>query len=567
MPKRRFEIAGVSAVLKWLWPYLRGHELSILLLVPLAGFMAVSAGLYGYGTKYLVDALTEHRSTTELWIGIGILGAHRVFARLSATLYGFQEQKVLNQFAIRLQSRVFEKLLVLPTDVLYRSGAGVAIQQVLGESRTVQSGLASLSGLIQVVVQIAGVLAVAFSISAFYPVVILFFIMIPRFLLARPMSAIKERARASSDLSAELNQVLIESVRSMRMIRVLRAEGIVRDRFVGKLEELWSLSRGLMYTQSGLNFIRLFATLTGFVIVLAYFGMDVLAGRQTAGSLVAFIAIINQISSLGLDLVNQHFFLYRTENACQRISELLEAAPSVSDSGTRRLDGAIREVEFADVRFSYPGSSAAVLKGVNLKLRSGEIVLLSGESGIGKSTLINLLIRIADPAQGAVKINGVDVREYTLSSLREHISFVGQEFGLFGGTIAENIRMAKPGATLEEVRRAALLAGADEFISRTSHGYDTQLGEDAGVLSQGQKQRIAIARAFLKDAPVLLLDEPTSALDPKSADTVRRSLEALMENRITFVVTHRADEFSAHVRVVRLQDGVIAPEAVTRVSC
>lgn len=245
--------------------------------------------------------------------------------------------------------------------------------------------------------------------------------------------------------------------------------------------------------------------------------------------------------------------------AAERISEILDTPAPVNvgiSSPTGFSDGLT--LELSDVGYTYPGNDRPALSDLSLTLPAGTRTAVVGRSGAGKSTLVNLLMRFVDPAEGGIRVNGVEIQALPVEEWRTHAALVPQRPHLFHGSVLENIRLARPAASREEVEWAAELAGAAEFIRRLPGGYETWIGERGARLSGGEAQRVAIARAFLKDAPVLILDEPTSSLDPESERLVRLALERLSEGRTTLIVAHRLNTVYNADRIVVLQDGRLA---------
>ena len=248
--------------------------------------------------------------------------------------------------------------------------------------------------------------------------------------------------------------------------------------------------------------------------------------------------------------------------AAERIAEVLNTpAPVASEREERRELGRLPggpEIEFSGVSYAYPGREQAALSGLTLTLPAGSRTALVGRSGSGKSTLVDLLVRFMDPDDGVILANGVGISGLPAEAWRENVALVPQRPHLFHGTVMENLLLARPGASREEVERAAELAGADAFIRRLPEGYETRLGERGARLSGGEAQRLAIARAFLKDAPVLVMDEPTSALDPESEEEIRRAIRRLSEGRTTLIVAHRMGTIRGADRIAVLEDGGLA---------
>ncbi len=294
------------------------------------------------------------------------------------------------------------------------------------------------------------------------------------------------------------------------------------------------------------------------LIVIGLGTWELQQGRLTLGGLMVFLTYLAMLYSpvKGASRLTSSF--YAATAAAERIIEVLDERPAVVD---RRhavsLGRAHGHVEFRDVTFAYGESPRAALADVSFVVEPGETLALVGRSGAGKSTLAKLLLRFYDPAQGSIRLDGVDLRDLRLESLRENIALVLQETLVFDGTIGDNIAYGKPEATPRDVELAAVRADADEFISHLPDGYDTRIGQRGRSLSGGQRQRIAIARAMIREAPLLILDEPTSGLDAESAQKILGPLRRLMSGRTTIVITHNLLTVHEADRIVVLDDGRI----------
>jgi subfamily B ATP-binding cassette protein MsbA len=265
----------------------------------------------------------------------------------------------------------------------------------------------------------------------------------------------------------------------------------------------------------------------------------VLSGRLTPGALVVYVIYLGKMYKPIKDLSKTADTVSKATVAFERIGELLSIEHQVRDlPGARSAEKLNGHIAFDRVSFGYT-AGRPVLKEVSLMVQPGQRVALVGETGSGKSTLLALIARLYDVSDGSVRVDGHDVRGYTLASLREQVSFVLQDAVLFHSSIAENIAYGRPAATTEEIRRASQLAQAHEFIARLPRGYDTVVGERGDTLSGGQRQRIAIARAIIRDTPILLLDEPSAALDPESEELIFRGLSRLLHGRTSITIAHR----------------------------
>jgi len=295
----------------------------------------------------------------------------------------------------------------------------------------------------------------------------------------------------------------------------------------------------------------------GLTVVIWYGATRVLAGELTTGDVVLFFAYVTNLYNPMKALSRFSFTFDKASVAAERIGEVMLVRNDVADrEGARPLSHPKGSIEFRDVSFEYePGRP--VLLHLHLAIAPGEKVAFVGATGAGKSTLASLISRFYDPTFGEVRIDGQDIRDYTAQSLREHISLVLQDSLLFSGTIRENIAFGRPGASDEEIAAAAVTANADEFVQRLPDGYETLVAERGTTLSGGQKQRIAIARAILRDAPILILDEPTSNLDAASEQVVIDALERAAAGRTTLIIAHRLSTTRLADRIIVLDRGLI----------
>jgi subfamily B ATP-binding cassette protein MsbA len=301
-----------------------------------------------------------------------------------------------------------------------------------------------------------------------------------------------------------------------------------------------------------------FITSVAPILVVWYGAMQVVGAHLTVGELAAFYAYLGMFYQPLNRLADLNILLANSQSAIERIYEVFDTAPEVVDTpGSREITIERGTIEYSHVSFEYD-SSRKVLRDIDIFLPAGSIVALVGKSGAGKSTFIKLIPRFYDVTEGSLRIDGIDIREFRLTSLRSQISLVPQEPILFSGSIYENILMGGPDATEEEVVAAAASANALEFIERLPQGYRTEIGEGGAMLSGGQKQRIALARAFLKDAPILILDEATSSLDSESESLVQEALQRLMQSRTTLIIAHRFSTVQLATQIVVFDNGTIA---------
>ncbi|MBI4354024.1 MAG: ABC transporter ATP-binding protein [Candidatus Omnitrophica bacterium] len=300
-----------------------------------------------------------------------------------------------------------------------------------------------------------------------------------------------------------------------------------------------------------------FLTALGPILVLWFGAMEVWAGRLSVGTLMAFYAYLGMLYQPIQRLTELNLILTNSLAAMDRIFEVFDIYPEVQEHPEAKPLGRVTgDIAFEHVTFRYEGREP-VLEELTLDIPSGTTVALVGPSGAGKSTLMKLLVRFYDVTEGRITIDGTEIRDVTLKSLRQQIAIVPQDPILFSGTIAENLRYGNPDATDEVIRQAAKLAFADTFIEQMPQGYQTEVGERGVKLSGGQKQRLAIARAFLRDAPIIILDEPTSALDAESETLIKEALQRLLKGRTALIIAHRLSTIEHADRVIVIADGRI----------
>jgi subfamily B ATP-binding cassette protein MsbA len=374
---------------------------------------------------------------------------------------------------------------------------------------------------------------------------------------------IRDISRAAQDAQGEAVGVLQEAIAEVRVVQAFTREEYEAARFHDKL--LFTFNKTIERARIAATMFPIIGFL-GFmssIVVLWYGGHEVARGEMTAGMLVAFLLYMNMVAGPVGMLASQWTQVQQAFGAADRIFALLDTIPEIQDRpGAQALPPVRGEIRFEDVGFRYgaTGPEPMVLDGVTTTFQPGETTALVGPSGAGKTTLVNLVGRFYDPVSGRIVVDGHDLRDVTIRSLREQIAVVPQEPILFADTIRENIRYGRLEASDAEIDEAARSANATEFISRLPSGLATIVGERGVRLSVGQRQRVAIARALLRDAPILLLDEATSSLDNESEYLVQQALDRLMRGRTTIVIAHRLSTVERADRILVLDHGRIVEE-------
>ncbi len=353
----------------------------------------------------------------------------------------------------------------------------------------------------------------------------------------------------------DVSDILQETISGIRVVKSFGREDYEYERFEGHNYANFRANMKNSQLKAVLTPITEFLAGISFVIVLWYGGREVIAAKMSPGELIGFFTLLMIITNPLKGITRLSGTIQRALAAAERIFEIIDVQPTIiNKQKAKELTDVSGYVEFDNVNFSYNEEEVA-LTDINLKATPGEVVALVGSSGAGKSTLVNLVPRFYDPQQGSISLDGNDLRDIKIDSLRDKIGIVPQETVLFGGTIRDNILYGDLNAPDEEVVAAAKAANAHDFIMGFKKGYRTEIGERGAGLSGGQKQRIAIARAILKDPKILILDEATSALDTESEALVQEALDRLMKNRTTFVIAHRLSTIIDANKIVVMESG------------
>jgi len=366
---------------------------------------------------------------------------------------------------------------------------------------------------------------------------------------------VRHSVQAMQAHSADLTSLMHEAFTSNRIIKAYNLESGVLNQFKDTTRQYVSQVMRVVRSLEIPSQLTEWLGAIGVSLVFLYVAF-VARSQMTAGDFLQFVGSVFLMYQPVKALSRLHNQLEQARAASQRIFELLDLQSGVIDPPNPvPLRAAQADIEFTDVDFDY--GEKPVLRGVNLQVKAGQLVALVGSSGSGKTTLTNLLLRFYDPLRGSVRIGGTDLRQVALKELRNQVALVAQETILFNDTIRQNIALGRPGASDAEIKAAAKHAHAHEFILEKEHGYDTIIGEKGCALSGGQRQRIAIARAILRNAPILVLDEATSALDTESERAVQAALEELMQGRTTICIAHRLSTIQRADLIVVLDQGRI----------
>ncbi len=492
-----------------------------------------------------------------------LIGVAAVLATASALRYYFVVT-LGERVVADLRCDVFSHVTGLSPAFFDTARSGEIVSRLTADATQIKAAVGATAS-VALRNTIMGVGAVAMMVTTSPRLSLLVLIAIP--LIVLPLVAfgrkVRRRARHAQDVLADATAFAGEQIGAIRVLQAFTSEKGVARRFSAAVEAAFQAARGSIVARSLLTFVAIFTTAASVVAILWVGSHDVLSGTMTAGTLGQFL-LYAVLAAGALGALSEVWGeLAQAAGAAERMSELLAEKPAiVAPEAPVMLPSPARgSVAFRNVSFAYPSRpERSALHGLSFNIAPGETVAIVGPSGAGKSTIFSLLLRYYDPGEGAVQIDGVDIRQADPQSVRERIAIVPQDVTVFAASAAENIAFGRPGTTRKEIEAAARAALAHDFIMALENGYDTQVGERGITLSGGQRQRLAIARAVLRDAPILLLDEATSALDAESETLVQMALERLMHGRTTIVIAHRLATVLKADRILVMTDGRVIEE-------
>lgn len=526
-------------------------------------FLAISSGalmLYPQYIKVIIDEALKSKSASYLnraaLIALAVFLVQGITGSLRYYYFTLAGEKTVK----RLRAKLFSQIISQEMTFFDFSKTGELIGRLSADTSVLQNALSvNISMLIRNLVQVLGGIVLLFITSAKLTIFIIILIPPLGLIVAFFGKRIKSISRLTQDSLAVSSGVAEESISGVRTVKAFAQEEWEIGRYRDHLEKSFELSVKKIIEIAKFTGLVSILAFSAIVFIVWYGGHLVISGEMSIGTLTAYILYVITVAfSAGL-LGSLYTDFMSAFGAANRLFELLEKSTDVHlNTGGKIKTITQGEVSFKDVEFAYPARSDFwVLKKLNFNLRPRQTVAIVGSSGSGKSTIVQLLMRFYDLSLGSILIDGLDIKEYDLYALREHIGLVSQEPILISESIEDNIRYARPTASFEEVVAAAKQAYAHDFISTFPNQYKTLVGEKGVQLSGGQKQRVAIARAILKDPKILILDEATSALDSESEFLVQEALENLMKNKTTLIIAHRLSTVKKADRILVLDGGRI----------
>jgi ATP-binding cassette subfamily B protein len=553
-------VMQVREIFRRFWPYARPYRRWM----PVIVFFAALGSAIGAATiwmyKVLVDEVLVPGDFGLLWwVVLAYLGL-----TLAEGVVSFCDEYlsewVAGRFIVSLRTDLFRHLQGLSLSFFDRHSLGDMLARITDDVEEIEELMvsevaAALTYLFQFVFFVGALFYLEWRLALVSLFALPLFLLAARFFSRRIRGATREERRRIGSVSA----VAEESLSSAALVQAYNRQENEISRFHRENEGSFAAEMAATRLSALFSPLVNLIELAGVVVVIAAGTWELSQGRLTIGGLLVFLVYLRQLYTPIRGLSNLLNTLYEATAGAERVMEVFDQEPSVMDQeGAVALNPSRGRVEFDAVGFSYPGNKREALSDVSFEVGPGEVLALVGPSGSGKSTVAKLLLRFYDPDTGAVRLDGHDLRELTLRSLRDNVAVLLQETLVFNGTVRDNIACGKLGASEEEIVAAAKAADAHGFVEALPEGYDTVVGQKGRLLSDGQRQRVAIARAMIRNAPVLVLDEPTTGLDARSSENVMIPLQRLMAGRTTIVISHNLMTVRHATLILVLEDGRVA---------
>jgi len=525
--------------------------------IVLSAMLSGITGAIAWVVKPAVDEiLGNKRYGLMKFVAIGI-----VLLFVVKGLISFGQTYLMKSAGMKLvrdmRNRLYHHILDLPISYFSKESSGITVSRVMFD---VDSLSALISNVIRNFVVEVPTVIVLLGVALYrkWDLTLITLVLMPFIALSTRKfgKRIKKKKKEAQRKLSHITQRIGETIVGIRIIKVFNRASSMGEKFETESQRFYREGLRVVRAKEFTNLSIDAITGMGFALILLYGGLMVEKAVMTPGDFFSVLTAIYLIFGPVKKVGDAYTTLQETRASMERIDTLLEA--KYEERGIRVINGFRESLVFDHVSFSYPGNAQPVLSNITLSIKPGEVIAVVGRSGVGKSTLVDLIPRFHRVTGGKILLDGIDLNEVDIVSLRELIGIVSQDIILFNDTARENIAFGRPDASEEEIVHAARLAFADDFIRELTEGYETMIGERGLKLSGGQRQRVAIARAILKNPPILILDEATSSLDSVSEALVQKALETLMKERTTIVIAHRLSTIRNADRIVVLERGEIA---------
>ena len=542
-----------------LWPELRKFKSQLIWVVVLGILVSATNAVIPWLVQTFFDALSDKNASNALWIPLSfpliymVNGLCRYFHMTTMRFVG-------EQITMDVRQRLLDKYMSLSLSFhnTYRGGSGGLISRTLNDVAILQNGVGVLATVVRE--PLVAVFLMGYLLYTDWKLTIGIIVVTPIFLVVLKQTAksLRKYGHNNQNELEDLTSTLKESLDGVRVIQSFNLEGEMSSRFRREADTYLATRHRIISREELSSPINDVVAAILFSAICVYVAKSILGGELTLGQFTGYVAALGFFQKPVKNLQDSFVKLQQAIVVMERIMNLLHEQQWVRQvAQPRKFPDSFNEIQFSQVNFEYDGTDRPILRSVDLIVRRGEVVAFVGESGSGKSTLVNLLPRFFDPTGGEIKIDGVNINMFDLQSLRENVALVTQDVFLFRDSVENNVRAGHLKRDPAAVLDAAKAANANDFILRLPEKYQTNTGERGNLLSGGERQRLSIARAFYKDAPILILDEATSALDSASEVEVQKGLERLMQGRTVFVIAHRLSTVTRADRIFVMKDGAI----------
>lgn len=531
-----------------------------LIVVAITGILvAISKGSLSILVKELFDASDSSERLMGLaWIGLAIALVMTVGRYFHIFTMNMASENVSQDLREQLQNKFINLDLKFYNN--YVTGSGGMLSRTFTDVRIIHDGLRLFADLFSAPLTFIFLLFALFRLDHMLTFYILLVAPLLAFVLGRLSRSIRKYSLMGVEQVERITSTIKESLDGVRTIQSFSLQNILKGKLQKEGQDYISMRAKIHSRVESMGpFTEFLATII-VLMIFFYFSSQISSGNATAGNLIGFVTAMLQINEPVKKFQEAYVRVQEMRVSAKRIRSMIEEKTIIEDNvNAESFPEQWTSIEYKDVSFAY-AEDQVLLKNFNLKVQKGESIAFVGESGSGKSTVANLLARFYDPQLGEITVDNKNINKFTLASLRQNISLVSQDVFLFSDTIEKNIQAGAAEYNPDRIVRCALAASAHQFIQKTPMGYQTNVGERGNLLSGGEKQRIAIARAFYKDSPILILDEATSALDSVSEEQVQSGLEHLMKGRTTFIIAHRLSTVKDADRIVVLKKGQIVEQ-------
>jgi subfamily B ATP-binding cassette protein MsbA len=513
-----------------------------------------------YMRYYFSIIIQAHSKTYALGLVCIFIVSAIFLKNLFVYLSYYAMSPIRNGMMVQLRNDLYNKILTLPIGFFTEQKKGDIISRMTNDTWELESAVANtLDGLIKEPINIIFFLGTLVFLSPQLSLLLFILLPVAGFIIGRISKSLKKQSNIAAEKSSEGLSILEETLGGMRVIKAFNAERHIRNKFLQTNDALFHVKNKMNFRRDLASPISEFLGIVVLCVILWFGGNLILENKGfglNGAAFIMYIGVFSQIINPSKSLSTAFYNMQRGTSALTRIEAILQTPITVADNPNgKQLTEFKQSIEFRNVSFYY--EDTPILQNINLTIEKGKTIALVGSSGAGKSTLADLVPRFHDVSSGELLIDGVNIKDYQLESLRSQISIVTQEPILFNDTIANNIALGtKP--DMQAIREAARVANALQFIENKEEGFDTNIGDRGGKLSGGERQRLTIARAVLKNPPILILDEATSSLDTESERLVQDAINNMMQNRTSIVIAHRLSTIRHADEIIVLQKGQIA---------